>query len=156
MSDVHAQSAGQAEAVEHGLPPYAAVCETTTSGSSLQGPHTLAAVAAAALYDPPTVGTMAAPDRLPYQNPLSGVQMLLQSGFSMAGCQDEHLPQLLGGHIAPESSAQRCPSLGFVKLLTPHSNRILWSPSGLILSVQGVPNFMPALQPMANICLIVP
>lgn len=47
------QSVGQAQVVELGMTPCAAAHETSVSGTSARGPRSLAA---AAPYDPPTVG----------------------------------------------------------------------------------------------------
>ena len=78
------QSVGQAEVVELGLTPYAAVHETSVSGSSARGPRSLAAAAAAAAaYDPPTVGAMADPGSLPTRSPFAAPAAAPQSFCNM-------------------------------------------------------------------------
>lgn len=70
------QSVGQAEAIEVGLTPYAAVHETSIAGTSAKGPRSLAA---AAPYDPTTVGARAAPGSLPTWSPFAAPAVAPQS-----------------------------------------------------------------------------
>ena len=79
------QSVGQTEVVEVGLTPYAAVHKTSIAGTSARGPHTLrGAAAAAAPYDPQTVGARADPGSLPTRSPFAAAAVAPQS-FCKAG-----------------------------------------------------------------------